>query len=173
MNISFNLLQVLKDISSYTIPFMAIIACLGYVIKPIRSSIITWINKKVGTSEQNKEIEKLKIKHDQDIANILQRQDDRFNQINDKLDFLIKENQNNENRMNLYDQIHIVTLRNRIVNIYYKYLEDEYLPSFEKKLLMEHYNLYKNESLKGNGYIDEMYKFLMSKKERAPQHIDD
>jgi len=175
MDVEFNILQALKDISSYTIPFMAIMGFLAYIIKPVRMRISSFIKKYANTDKQNKEIEELRQTHEADIDKITQEQENKFaemidkqnkqwEKVNEKLDFLIEENKADAERTELYNKIHICTLRNRIVNIYFKYLDEEYIKSFEKQLLIEHYELYKSKVLNGNGYIDEIYKTLMDKK---------
>jgi hypothetical protein len=138
------LLNTLRTLSNYTVPFMAICAFLAYVIKPVRSRISKAVKKISNTEEIKMDIEEIKV----------------------KFDMLLKNDNERAEQLKIHESVHLSALKNRIVNLYFKYINSEYLPSFEKQNLVEQYELYKK--LGGNSYFDTLYATLMKKRETAP-----
>ena len=133
------LLTVLNYMSDYTAPFMAVCAFLSYVIKPVRCRIVKAV-KKISNSEE----------------------------ISAKIDTLLASEHKISEQLKVHDKIHLSALKNRITNLYFKYINSDCLPSFEKQNLAEHYELYKK--LGGNGYVDTLYEALMRKRERIHEN---
>lgn len=122
--------ETLKNIAGVCGWIMGICVFVVYIFKPLKNKYIAWTNKTVGTEEQN-------------IA---------LKSIEEKLDIIIKKQEKDEERLNCHEQIHLCTLKNRITNIYYKYIDAEKLPDYEKMNLIEQYKLY--HFLNGNSFID-------------------
>ena len=135
-----NLPEIFESLSHYSMPFTAICAYMAYMIKPVRCKIIKIIKKISRSDEISVHIE----------------------EINAKIDMLLEYDEEKEKQMNLHEQIHLSALKNRITNLYFKYINSDHLPAFEKQNLAEQYGLYKK--IGGNGYLDVLYEVLIAKR---------
>jgi hypothetical protein len=135
------LLSVIRNLSDYTVPITAVCAFLAFIIKPVRNRIIGGVRKISRSEEISKKIDAL----------------------------LLCERQISE-QIEVHEAIHLALMKDRIVNLYFKYINSQYLPSFEKQNLVEQYALYKK--LGGNGYLDTLYGSLMNKRESVPGEIN-
>ena len=135
------LLTILRGAANYTVPFMAICTFLVFVIKPIRVSVHNLFKKIANTDEIHKKIDAL-LSHD--AAEVAQ--------------------------LRLHEAIHLSSLKNRITNVYYKYIDSDNIPIYEKQNLAEQYRLYKE--LGGNGFLDSLYEELMEKKSSTSNRRD-
>ena len=128
----------LATIASYCASLSTIIALIVLIVKPIRQKFVAWISK---TSDRDN------INHK--IDNLMELMEKQIVQSNDMKEEIEKQN----NALQ-------ATLRNCILNIYYKQMRQEYITMYEKenvRMLFEQYT-----KLGGNCFVHECVQQLNS-----------
>ena len=128
----------LATIASYCASLSTIIALVVLIVKPIRQRFVTWISK---TSDRDN------INHK--IDNLMELMEKQIVQSNDMKEEIEKQN----NALQ-------ATLRNCILNIYYKQMRQGYITMYEKenvRMLFEQYT-----KLGGNCFVHECVQQLNS-----------
>lgn len=115
-----------------------IIAFIVLVFKPIRSKFIAWIGKTADTDNINKKIDKL--------TGLVEKSIEQNEELRKDIDDLRKGLQS--------------SLRNSILNLYYKCMSRGTITMFEKQNLMEMYASY--VGLKGDQFITSCYEACCS-----------
>ena len=117
---------------------LSIITLLTLIIKPLRSKFAKWVTKTANTDEFT----------------------EKFDDINEKIDKLtelvektIQQNEQLQEEIDKQSKALQASLRNSILNLYYKSTEKGSLTMFEKQNLTMLYDNYKN--LKGNSFISD------------------
>lgn len=131
-------------------------------LKKIISVFVKWINAKVGSETQNKKLDILESGMRELDENFSNKLDEAFGALTKKLDTIIEEKTQNDALLKTHSEIHLLSIENRITNLFYKYANDEYIPAFEINNLINHYELY--NTLGGTGKMTKMYDQLMAKK---------
>lgn len=123
-------MEIVKNIMTVVSGIILIGTFLSAVVKPIRQRIIGWIRKKTCADQNERQIQCLTAQ---------------FTELKDSLALSAAAN--------------CATLRHHITNIYFRYLDSETLPAYEKENLIGLYEAYC--ALKGNHYVEEIYKDMM------------
>lgn len=121
----------LATIASYCASLSTIIALVVLIVKPIRQRFVTWISKTSDRDNINRKIDNL--------TELMEKQITQNNAMQEEI-----EKQNNALQ---------ATLRNCILNIYYKQMQQGYITMYEKQnlgMLFEQYS-----KLGGNCFVHE------------------
>lgn len=132
------ILELIKLLGGALGSILTVSAVITLFVKPIREKFAKWINKTANTQEfENK-----------------------FTDINNKIDNLttlveksIEQNETLQDEMNKQSKALQASLRNSILNLYYKCTERGSITMFEKQNLTMLYDNYTN--LKGNSFISD------------------
>lgn len=135
-------METIKNLAVIISATIGGITLFGVIFRPTRNLLANIINKWTGTNDQNNKLQT----------------------IEEKIDALISNNTSSNEIIKIHSEIHLTTIENRITNLYYKYLDEEFIPEFESSLLIKQYELY--HKLGGNGKMTKMYEDLMKKKIR-------
>ena len=133
MNIIQSILFFIRDIGTYSGAVVTVLGLVTLIVKPIRNKFINWIQKTTHSAEHDVLLLEFK--------NTVEKHDERDDIILDELQI---------NREALQ-----CILRNDIVRLYYKYLIDKKLPSYQKENLVILYDQYL--ALKGNSFVSQIY----------------
>jgi len=128
------ILFYMRDIGTYGTAIIAIATALTILIRPIRSRFIDWLKKITRSEEHNSMME--------EFTSVIKKHEERDAEIMRML---------KENREALQ-----CTLRNDIVSIYYKYLPEKKIPSYQMENLAALYSRYK--VLTDNTFVKKIYK---------------
>ncbi|WP_027399236.1 hypothetical protein [Anaerovorax odorimutans] len=134
---------ILENIATFAGYISGIFGCILIFIKPFRKWFLEFIRHKIKETEQEKMILEI---HNSLVEHIKQDEKTR------KELKIINELQN---------QALLGILRNNITKVYYKYLESDSIPIYERENLIKQHNIYSN--IGGNSYIDTICKEMLKK----------
>lgn len=120
-----------------------IIALLTLICKPLRAKFAKWVNKTANTDEFNQKFDDINVKLD-NLAGLVEK--------------TIEQNDKLQEDMDLQSRALQASLRNSILNLYYKCMSRGSITMFEKQNVTEMYDRYVD--LKGNHFIKDCYESL-------------
>jgi hypothetical protein len=136
-------MDTLALIAQYAAFITTIIGAIIAVCKPVRN----WIFKPI---RRYKELKKRK--YDMYVS-VLDNQK--------QIKRIVKTLNSIDDRLNNAEKDNVCTLRNIITQIYYRYVNEDSIPVYEKENLTHLYKRYKADD--GNSYVDKIYGELMDK----------
>lgn len=114
------------------------IALIILIIKPIRNKFVSWVGKTADTDGINKKIDRL----------------------TELVETTVEQNKELKAEMNKQSEALKASIRNSILNLYYKCLAKGYITTFELQNVSELYANYK--SLGGNSFISKVVDIMVN-----------
>lgn len=130
-------MDIIRDIGAIIGVILSVIALLTMFFKPVRKRIVNSIRKASRTDETTERLDELRAMMQQVMASGEERRQ----------------------AIEQFRESQLSLLRDSITRLYFKYLPDKQVPSYERKDMTELFSSY--EKMGGNSYVKTIYEEFM------------